>query len=38
LSGFLSDFLIKRGVSAGVARKTPIITGLILSISIIGAN
>ncbi|KAA0817209.1 MFS transporter [Bacillus licheniformis] len=38
LSGFLSDFLIKRGVSAGVARKTPIITGLFLSISIIGAN
>ncbi|MFN2744724.1 MULTISPECIES: MFS transporter [Bacillus] len=38
LSGFLSDFLIKRGVSAGVARKTPIITGLFLSVSIIGAN
>ncbi|ASB86879.1 MFS transporter [Bacillus sonorensis] len=38
LSGFLSDFLVKRGVSAGVARKTPIIIGLFLSISIIGAN
>lgn len=38
ISGFLSDHLVKRGVSAGVARKTPIITGLLLSISIIGAN
>ncbi|MCW3091102.1 MAG: dgoT, partial [Ferruginibacter sp.] len=38
LSGFLSDYLIKRGVSVNVARKTPIIVGLILSISIIGAN
>lgn len=38
LSGFLSDFLIKKQVSINVARKTPIIVGLILSISIIGAN
>lgn len=38
LSGFLSDFLIKKKVSVNVARKTPIIVGLILSISIIGAN
>jgi ACS family D-galactonate transporter-like MFS transporter len=38
LSGFLSDYLIKRGVSVNVARKTPIIVGLILSISIVGAN
>lgn len=38
LSGFLSDFLIKKQVSVSVARKTPIIVGLILSISIIGAN
>ncbi len=37
-SGFLSDYLIKRKVSAGVARKTPIIAGLLLSVSIIGAN
>lgn len=37
-SGFLSDYLIKRGVSVGIARKAPVITGLILSISIIGAN
>jgi ACS family D-galactonate transporter-like MFS transporter len=38
LSGFVSDFLIKKKVSVNVARKTPIIVGLILSISIIGAN
>ena len=37
-SGFLSDFLTKRGVSAGWARKAPVITGLTLSMSIIGAN
>ncbi len=38
LSGFLSDFLIKKGVSVSVARKTPVIVGLLLSISIVGAN
>ncbi|HZG23333.1 MAG TPA: MFS transporter, partial [Chitinophagaceae bacterium] len=38
LSGFLSDYLLKKGISAGVARKAPIITGLILSIFIVGAN
>lgn len=37
-SGFLSDFLVRRGVSLGIARKTPVITGLLLSVSIIGAN
>ncbi len=37
-SGVLSDFMLRRGASLGVARKTPIITGLLLSISIIGAN
>ena len=37
-SGFLSDFLIKKNFKIEVARKLPIITGLILSISIIGAN
>ena len=37
-SGFLSDHLMKKGVSAGMARKTPVITGLLLSIAIIGAN
>jgi ACS family D-galactonate transporter-like MFS transporter len=38
ISGFLSDYLIRRGKSIGVARKTPIIIGLIISISIVGAN
>jgi MFS transporter, ACS family, D-galactonate transporter len=38
LSGFLSDYLVKKGVSVNVARKTPVIVGLVLSISIIGAN
>ena len=37
-SGFLSDHLIKKGFSVGISRKAPVITGLILSISIIGAN
>lgn len=37
-SGFLSDFLIKKNFKIEVSRKLPIITGLILSISIIGAN
>jgi len=37
-SGLLSDFLVRRGVSLSVARKTPIVTGLLLSTSIIGAN
>lgn len=38
LSGFTSDFLIKKGFSVEVARKTPIITGMLLSTCIIGAN
>ncbi|WP_315068571.1 MFS transporter [uncultured Clostridium sp.] len=38
VSGFVSDNLIKRGVSMGVARKTPIIIGLLLTTTIIGAN
>ncbi|MBY0197890.1 MFS transporter [Priestia megaterium] len=38
LSGFVSDALVKKGVSLGIARKTPIIAGLLLSTSIIGAN
>lgn len=37
-SGVLSDFLVRRGFSLSVARKTPIVTGLLLSIAIIGAN
>ncbi|MFY4776936.1 MFS transporter [Metabacillus sp. RGM 3146] len=38
ISGFVSDYMVKRGVTMGVARKTPIIIGLLLSIAIIGAN
>lgn len=38
VSGFLSDFLVKKNVPLAIARKTPIVTGLLLSVSIIGAN
>ena len=37
-SGALSDWLYRRGFSLSFARKTPIIGGLALSTSIIGAN
>jgi ACS family D-galactonate transporter-like MFS transporter len=37
-SGVLSDMLVRRGFSLSVARKTPIITGLALSTTIMGAN
>ena len=37
-SGFLSDALVRKGVPAAKARKWPIIAGLLLSASIIGAN
>lgn len=36
-SGFLSDYMVRRGASLGVARKTPIIGGLLLSTVMIGA-
>jgi ACS family D-galactonate transporter-like MFS transporter len=38
LAGFFSDHLIKKGYSFGIARKTPIIAGLLLSTAIIAAN
>jgi ACS family D-galactonate transporter-like MFS transporter len=38
LSGFSSDYLVRKGVNVGIARKTPIIVGLLLSITIVGAN
>lgn len=38
LSGFLSDYLTKKGTSVSVARKAPIIFGLLLSGFIVGAN
>ncbi|MGA9659432.1 MAG: MFS transporter [Asticcacaulis sp.] len=38
LSGFTSDYMVKRGVSAGIARKGPIILGMLLSSVILLAN
>ncbi|GEP98478.1 MFS transporter [Chitinophaga cymbidii] len=37
-SGFLSDYLVKKGVSPAKARKWPIIIGLLISACILGAN
>ncbi|SEC87885.1 MFS transporter, ACS family, D-galactonate transporter [Rhodococcus jostii] len=37
-SGVFSDFLLKKGISLGVARKGPIIVGLLLTVAMIGAN
>lgn len=37
-SGFLSDYLLRRNVSANIARKAPVIFGLLLATSIVGAN
>lgn len=38
LSGFASDALVKKGFSNEIARKTPILIGMLLSMTIIGAN
>jgi ACS family D-galactonate transporter-like MFS transporter len=38
LSGFISDRLVSKGKSVSMARRTPIIIGLLLSGSIVGAN
>ncbi|MEO8405773.1 MAG: MFS transporter [Chitinophagaceae bacterium] len=38
LSGFLSDYMVRKKIKLTLARKIPVITGLLLSISIIGAN
>ena len=38
LSGFVSDYLIRSGRSSGFARKAPVLTGCLLSMSIVGAN
>jgi MFS transporter, ACS family, D-galactonate transporter len=37
-SGITSDYLLKKGVSINIARKTPVIFGLLLASSIVGAN
>jgi ACS family D-galactonate transporter-like MFS transporter len=36
--GLISDFLLRQGASLGLARKAPVITGLLLSGFTIGAN
>lgn len=38
LSGYISDLLVKRGVSPGTSRKIPVLCGMVLGSSIIGAN
>ena len=38
LSGYTSDFLIRKNYSNELARKTPILVGMFLSLAIIGAN
>lgn len=38
LSGFTSDYLVKKGYSVEVSRKAPVLCGLLLSVSVIGAN
>ncbi|KAA5835132.1 MFS transporter [Saccharopolyspora hirsuta] len=37
-SGLVSDFLLRRGASLGLARKAPIIIGLLLSTLMVGAS
>ncbi|WP_420839778.1 MFS transporter [Colwellia maritima] len=38
ISGFSSDYLVRKGVSKEFARKAPIIIGLLLTTCIVGAN
>lgn len=38
LGGYWSDSMIKRGESLSKARKAPIVTGLLISMTIVGAN
>jgi ACS family glucarate transporter-like MFS transporter len=38
LGGVFSDALLRRGFSLTVARKTPIVAGMLLSVSMIGCN
>lgn len=35
---FQADFLVRKGVSKEISRKAPIITGMLLSTNIVGAN
>lgn len=38
LSGFLSDYLTRKGIRPEISRKAPIIIGMLLCTSIVGAN
>ncbi len=38
MGGLFSDALIRRGHSLTVARKTPIVAGMLLSVSMVGCN
>ena len=38
VSGFTSDYLVRKGVSNEFARKAPIVTGMVLTTCIVGAN
>lgn len=38
LAGFSSDWMVRKGLSAEISRKAPVIIGLALSTAIIGAN
>jgi len=38
VGGFVSDFILKRSGSANLARKLPIVSGMLLAATIVGAN
>jgi ACS family D-galactonate transporter-like MFS transporter len=38
LSGWVSDLMVKKGLSLGTARKLPIIIGLAMTVFMLGAN
>jgi hypothetical protein len=38
LGGVISDFILRRGLSLTVARKTPIVAGMLLSTSMVICN
>ncbi|MEM0993804.1 MAG: MFS transporter [Bacteroidota bacterium] len=38
LSGFTSDYLVRKGYTNEIARKAPILVGMLLSMAIVGAN
>jgi ACS family D-galactonate transporter-like MFS transporter len=37
-SGFISDWMLRKGFSLGASRKTPVLTGIALSVLIVGAQ